>query len=414
MEEALELVRARLWATLPFKDEGAWQRLLESEHRAALDTFLAAPAAARLLIYAEGKELVATTKPPAKLRKRTAYFLKLPPTTAAVKGRPTAAPDDAPDAKPGPASDLSDRLIAGELSDAPLDQLAALSSSVFLPLIRSAVRGTPGAVGSQAALPEVVAKGLSDGLQRFVASVTVAAGQLRNQTLLPLPPVSEGELGSETPEPDTVRALEAALAIWSRQMRAVLATDPDAPLKAASSGAAPHPGPLAELDYWVDRAAQLASICEQLGRERPRACIAALARARSTYLPAFQRLATEAEEAAHEAADCCRFLNPLRKLFAKLNVMVSVGGQNMRRKYLPACICSCSVCLMCYSAASPPPEIGLHLPRSFLFSLPCAGRLPRLDRPVQAHPAHTTTGLAALQCLGQHSALGGPPARGLQ
>jgi hypothetical protein len=53
-------------------------------------------------------------------------------------------------------------VVSGELSDALLDQLSALSSEVFLPMV-AASAGSGGA-------PEVVAKGVAEGMHKFVAS----------------------------------------------------------------------------------------------------------------------------------------------------------------------------------------------------------------------------------------------------
>ncbi len=54
-------------------------------------------------------------------------------------------------------------MVCGELSDALLDQLSALSSEVFLPLLANRSN-------AEKALPEVVAKSVTDGLQKFVAT----------------------------------------------------------------------------------------------------------------------------------------------------------------------------------------------------------------------------------------------------
>ena len=55
------------------------------------------------------------------------------------------------------------QVVCGELSDALLDQLSALSSEVFLPLLSN--RGN-----AEKALPEVVARGVADGMKKFVAT----------------------------------------------------------------------------------------------------------------------------------------------------------------------------------------------------------------------------------------------------
>ena len=55
--------------------------------------------------------------------------------------------------------------MCGELSDAPLDQLAALSTQVFMPLLGGGASGG----GGSSPLPEVVAQGLAEGMTKFAA-----------------------------------------------------------------------------------------------------------------------------------------------------------------------------------------------------------------------------------------------------
>ena len=51
-----------------------------------------------------------------------------------------------------------------------------------------------------------------------------------------------------------------------------------------------HPGPLAELDFWKERAGNLETIHEQLAGERVQKVVRVLQLAGSTYHPAFERL----------------------------------------------------------------------------------------------------------------------------
>ena len=146
----------------------------------------------------------------------------------------------------------------------------------------------------------------------------VTAGQLRNQTMLPLPPVSEADLEATPVGKDTLRLLEAALATWTRQIKGVLGLDPEAAAAEAGSAAA---GPLAELDYWAERTVQLGGIWEQLSRPRVRAVMAALEGGGSTYLAPFSRLCHEVDAARAVAAESSRYLQPLRKPLERLHTM---------------------------------------------------------------------------------------------
>lgn len=55
-------------------------------------------------------------------------------------------------------------------------------------------------------------------------------------------------------------------------------------------GQGTYPGPLAELDFWSERAANLNAIHEQLSSERIQKVVKILELANSTYFHAFQRL----------------------------------------------------------------------------------------------------------------------------
>jgi dynein heavy chain len=82
-----------------------------------------------------------------------------------------------------------------------------------------------------------------------------------------------------------------------------------------------YPGPLTELDFWTERAANLNSVHEQLIGEKIQKVVAVLEAAQSTYHPAFQRLFAEVERARTEANENVKFLKPLRKYLTKLEEM---------------------------------------------------------------------------------------------
>lgn len=131
-----------------------------------------------------------TNQPTTKPKKKILYFLKLSKASLVKDGLeksvggslvadcPLQAPDSLPFAMRlaayqnhllQPATRFPPaQILCGELaSDVLLDQLSALSSEVFLPLIanRSNTSG-----GTEKSVPEVVAKNVVDGLQKFVAT----------------------------------------------------------------------------------------------------------------------------------------------------------------------------------------------------------------------------------------------------
>lgn len=62
-----------------------------------------------------------------------------------------------------------------------------------------------------------------------------------------------------------------------------------------------YPGPLAEVDFWMARAANLNSIHEQLTGDKIQRVVKVLELANSTYHPAFSRLMQVREPAGQRA-----------------------------------------------------------------------------------------------------------------
>lgn len=121
----------------------------------------------------------------------------------------------------------------------------------------------------------------------------VTLGNIKGQTLLPLPPSATVPVPSAEPslkDQDKIHILESAIVTWTKQIKAVLKSDPDAPLKVAGQ----YPGPMAEVNFWGERAANLNSIHEQLTGEKIQKVVKVLELARSTYFPAFGRYVWQA------------------------------------------------------------------------------------------------------------------------
>lgn len=133
-----------------------------------------------------------------------------------------------------------------------------------------------------------------------IFAVMVMIGSMKGQTLLPLPPASTVP-APPTPDwqpslkdQDKIHILESAIVTWTKQIKNVLKADPDAPLKEAHS----YPGPLAELNFWTERAGNLNSIHDQLTGEKIQKVVKVLELSRSTYFPAFQRCGCELQAGA--------------------------------------------------------------------------------------------------------------------
>lgn len=129
---------------------------------------------------------------------------------------------------------------------------------------------------------------------------------MKGQTLLPLPPAStvpqltsEPNLKEQLKDQDKIHILESAIVTWTKQIKNVLKSDPDAPLKQPGS----YPGPLVELGFWTERAGNLNSIHDQLTGEKITKVVNVLELARSTYYPAFQRCV----HLLHQSCSCLIF-----------------------------------------------------------------------------------------------------------
>ena len=261
--------------------------------------------------------------PPEKFRKKTLCFLKLTETEL--------SPDN-----------VDQTVIYGDFGDVPLEHLSVLANEVFLPMITNPA--------NQVGWPEVITKEVVENLHKFIANVYVTIGQTKGKTLLPLPPAEAGGMSSgssdggsvESASPgkendgvsgnavadatsagkkseaksdaDQIHALESAVVTWTRQIKGVLKTDPETALKEGN-----HPGPLAELEFWSDKAANLNAIHEQLRGARILKVVKVLELTKSSYFPAFKRLCEDVGKARVEANDNVRFLKPLDPYFQKLS-----------------------------------------------------------------------------------------------
>jgi dynein heavy chain, axonemal len=278
----------------------------------------------RLLVYAEnGRDYLASVHPPSKYKKKAVYFLKREPCALT-------------------AENIADAILHGDVSDAPLESLSQVTKQVFLPLLTSP--------HNQVGWPEFLSKEVSEALHKFTANVYVAIGQIKGQTMLPLPAgvqqstcfllcssastypcwlslhlkQTQGNICSDIdkldPEQvalaedhDKIHILESCVVTWTKQIKNVLKADPDEPLKSGL-----HPGPETELDFWKERANNLKSVHEQLEGEGVQKSVNLLRLSRSTYYSAYLRLADEVEKAMTQAIDNVNFLAPLRPRLEKI------------------------------------------------------------------------------------------------
>lgn len=286
-----DFLQERVCSGLKVREE-QFQKLLLGETRTPFVQWMEQVEVMLLLLFVDGKELAATTKPPPKFKKKTMYF---------VKSQPVKLDNET----------IKTHVIHGEIGENPLETLAAVAQDVFMPLLTSPP--------NQQGWPDVVAKEVTENMHRFVSNVVVTIGQMKGQTLLPLPPASTMPAPSDTQlslkDQEKIHILESAIVTWTKQIKYVLKADPDMALKEPHA----YPGPMTEVTFWTERAANLNSIHQQLCDTKIQKVVQILDAAKSTYHPAFERLFQEVERAREEANSNVRFLKPLKKHLEKLN-----------------------------------------------------------------------------------------------
>lgn len=139
----------------------------------------------------------------------------------------------------------------GKLLDAGMQSYAgARLSKLWVPSLMTGRPGrecmhTAGWAGSSPAACAVMSRSQPPYLQghclarrpsHMPLAVFVTIGNMKGQTLLPLPPTST--VPQPTAEPshkdqDKIHILESAIVTWTKQIKNVLKADPDAPLKAS-------------------------------------------------------------------------------------------------------------------------------------------------------------------------------------
>jgi len=262
--------------------------LMKDEARQCIEQFYVDQDMMTVIIYEIAKgdlNAVSHQTLPAKFKKKAIYLLKVNHVSISN-------------------DNLDTEIMFGDFGELPLENLSAISQEVFLPMMCNPL--------NQEGWPEVISKEVTDNFHKFIANVYVTIGQTKGKTLLPLPPSDDGD-GSKDKE--RIHVLESAVVTWTRQIKNVLKTDPEAALKDGQ-----HPGPLVEVDFWTAKAQNLNSIYEQLSGPKIRKVVKVLEVTKSTYFPSFKRLCKEVSTARVEANNNVNFLNPLVRSFERLNM----------------------------------------------------------------------------------------------
>ena len=159
---------------------------------------------------------------------------------------------------------------------------------------------------------ESIAKELRDRFDTFVSNVQITQGHVQGVTCLPLPDAGDPRkagLGNEKDLMESftqIHALEGAIITWTKQIKNVLKQDPESVFLAITD-----PGPIAEVEFWKSKAANLNGIFDQLQSDRVRRVLKVLDKSKSTYNAPFAKLCKEVFHARAEANNIVKYLRPL-------------------------------------------------------------------------------------------------------
>lgn len=196
-------------------------------------------------------------------------------------------------------------MIVNEFSgSSPFEFLELLSNEVFLPILSSPE--------NQAEWGEVPTREIYDRFNSFLSSTTVLCGQVKGETRLPMPPL-DFHAPNESLK-NKISLLEGAVVMWTKQIRNILALDPESLLKQGH-----HATPEAEIKFWKEKATNLNSVYEQLQGTKIRKVLDILDQAKSTYSTPFTRLCAEVVSARVEANDNTKYLSTIEDWVHKLN-----------------------------------------------------------------------------------------------
>nr|XP_020013652.1 dynein heavy chain 17, axonemal [Castor canadensis] len=201
------------------------------------------------------------------------------------------------------------RLLYGDISPAPVDQLIAVVEEVLYSLLNQKE--------NMDGWPQVVSEDIVKQVHKLKNEMFVMGGKIKGKTLLPIPEhlgSLDGTLESMQRIPSSLdnsllHAIETIIIDWSHQIRDVLSKDS---AQALLDGL--HPLPRVEFEFWDTRLMNLQCIHEQLNRPKVNKIVEILEKAKSCYWPALQNVYTNVTEGLKEANDVVLYLMPLRIL----------------------------------------------------------------------------------------------------
>ncbi|XP_010617035.1 dynein heavy chain 17, axonemal [Fukomys damarensis] len=291
----LEYVEQVASIILKFKPD-KWSKLIGAEENIATFTeFFEKPDVSVLVLTLNAAGMIILCLGfPESLKSKGVYFIKTKPESINKDNYRT-------------------RLLYGDISPAPVDQLITVVEEVLHSLLNQS-ENTFG-------WPQVVSEDIVKQVHKLKNEMFVMGGKIKGKTLLPIPE-HLGRLGSMPDSMERIpsalnssllHAIETIIIDWSHQIRDVLSKDS---AQALLDGL--HPLPRVEFEFWGTRLMNLECIHEQLNRPKVNRIVEILEKAKSCYWPALQNVYVNVTEGLKEANDIVLYLKPLQILLEEM------------------------------------------------------------------------------------------------
>ncbi|OAF71285.1 Axonemal beta dynein heavy chain 17 [Intoshia linei] len=205
---------------------------------------------------------------------------------------------------------LTSKLLYGDMSHSPIDQLSTYIDEVVMPLLSNKKNNQ--------FWPQVVTDDVLKHVHSLKSSVKVIAGQSKGITLLPLPAGAENVQDFSNPDEENdvqniVHSIETMVIDWTHQINDFLIKD-----SSESCLNGQQPLPQTEFNFWKTKVTNLTYIHNQL--KDPKVCKMAhiLDKCKSSYYPLFKNMYRNVVSALSEAEEINKYLHPIKNVLIDL------------------------------------------------------------------------------------------------
>ena len=191
-------------------------------------------------------------------------------------------------------SNIDKVVISGLLSTVPVFNLLRSMEHVFTPMMMTNTHW-----------PISIRRELSSQIHKFMYTLTETAYLSRGSTVLYVPHEKIDNVEASARDKNLVQRLESAMIHWTRQIKEVVANHVHSQIDDSA-------GPLAEIEFWRDRAQDLSGVREQIAQRQVMQIRVILRAADSSYLGPFLTLVRKVQEGSKLARGNLSILSVMR------------------------------------------------------------------------------------------------------